>query len=85
MCGHTYLHKAHLFLQKMTALMCFDKFTYQSQATLYLFFFFSSSLLIFASIFLWAFDYKAKVTIMPTLCLKHNAPVCQRPQLCERK
>lgn len=73
----------------MTALMYLGKiyFSVCSHSLYFVFFFFSLAfpLYIFASTFLWAFYYKAKVTIMPLLCFKPNAPVCQRAQLCENK
>lgn len=83
-CGHAHLHKARRSPLKMTALMCFDKFTYQSRATPDPFFSFSSHFFP-TSYFCLEFPLglsitKQKVTIMPPLCLNPNAPVCQRPQ-----
>lgn len=49
------------------------------------FFFLSSPLLVFASIFPGAFYYTAKVAFVSPPRLKPKAPVCQRAQLCEDK
>ena len=64
--------------------ICFPVSSLHSISTA-IFFFLSTPLLVFASIFPGAFYYTAKVAFVSPPRLKPEAPVCQRAQLCDDK
>lgn len=89
---YTSTHMHIFLLWTLTAPEHFNAFAFQSPATaaLLLGFFFLSTPPLSHFLFLplsspGLFNTRGNVTFMSPRCLKPNAPVCQRAQLCEEK